>query len=146
MATHWINNYGANMDNMYCVGLSLGGQTCGFMGVATNGTLGRITGILSLLFPWPKRFQFPFKQHTLIRLLNYKVKMTLSSTLDGVHYNFFSRWLSSWYNINLKWLKCFPAQLKALTRCIINDSTRVTQGSGVPHLYNKLVIHVIYLT
>ena len=50
LAYHWIENYSANMDNMYCVGLSLGGQACGFMGEATNGTLGRITGIKLLPF------------------------------------------------------------------------------------------------
>ena len=48
LARHLVNQEGASMDDTHCIGLSLGAQTCGAMGMYTNGTIGRVSGAVRL--------------------------------------------------------------------------------------------------
>jgi len=40
-----VEKTGNSYDNMWCMGFSLGGHVCGFAGMATEGKLGRVTGL-----------------------------------------------------------------------------------------------------
>ena len=56
LAQLMVDSAGADIEDMQCVGHSLGGQMCGFMGKETNGTIGRVTGKFNISDFWRHMF------------------------------------------------------------------------------------------